>query len=45
MKIKKPMTDHAKDLLMKKLDKLSGGNEEIATAILNQSILMACGRI
>lgn len=39
MKIKKPMTDHAKDLLMKKLDKLSGGNEEIATAILNQSIL------
>lgn len=38
-KIKKPLaTDHAIDLVISKLNKLSGGNNEKAIEILNQSI-------
>jgi len=38
-KIKKPMTDRAKELLIGKLQKLSGGNPDLMIRILNQSIL------
>ena len=36
--IKAPMTDRAIELCMKRLDKLSGGDNDTAIAILNQSI-------
>ena len=38
-KIKKPMTDRAIELAVKKLDKLSEGNSSTAIEVLNQSIL------
>lgn len=37
--IKKPMSDKAIELAMKKLNDLSGGNNDTAIAILNQSIM------
>ena len=37
--IKKPMGDHAIKLAMKKLETLSGGNNDLAVKIINQSIL------
>lgn len=37
--IKKPMTDRAIELAVKKLDKLSGGNTDAAIEIINQSIM------
>lgn len=37
--MKKPMTGRAKELLLKKLEKLSHGDEEIKIAILEQSIV------
>ena len=37
--IKKPMTDRAIELAIKKLDKLSGGNTDAAIEIINQSIM------
>ncbi len=37
-KIKKPLTDKAESMAIKKLEKLSGGNEEVAIQILNQSV-------
>lgn len=37
-KIKKPLTDKAESMAIKKLEKLSYGNEELAIQILNQSI-------
>ena len=39
VKIKKPMTDKAKKLLIKNLEKLAPGNEQIKIEILNQSIM------
>ena len=39
VKIKKPMTDRAIELAIKKLDKLSGGDTDTAIAILEQSVL------
>lgn len=39
VKIKKPMTDKAVELAMKKLDKLSGGDAVTAVAILEQSVM------
>lgn len=38
-KIKKPITDRGKKLLMTELDKLAHGDDELKIAILNQSIL------
>ena len=38
-KLKKPMTDRAVELAIKKLDTMSGGNNEIAIKILEQSIM------
>ena len=38
-KIKKPMTDHAIDLFLKKLDKISGADDELAIKIIEESIL------
>lgn len=38
-KIKKPPTDYAKELLKKKLTKLSNGNVQLAIQIMNQSII------
>ena len=38
-KIKKPMTDKAIDLAIKKLDELSCGDNDIAVKIINQSIM------
>lgn len=38
-KIKKPMTDRAIELAMSKLDKMSGGDNDVAIQILEQSIL------
>lgn len=37
-KIRKPMTEHAIDLMIKKLDKLSGGDSDTAIQILEASI-------
>ena len=37
-KIKKPLTERAKKMALDKLEKLSGGNEELAIEILQQSI-------
>ena len=37
--IKKPMSDRAIELAISKLDKLSGGDTEVAIEIVNQSIL------
>jgi len=37
--LKKPATEHAKDLVHKKLEKLSGGSEVIKVLILEQSIV------
>lgn len=39
IKVKKPMTDYAKKLLSRKLERLSKGNEELAIEILEQSII------
>ena len=39
IKIKKPITDRGKKLLMTELDKLAHGDDELKIAILNQSIL------
>lgn len=39
IKVKKPMTDYAKKLLSRKLEKLSKGNDELAIEILEQSII------
>jgi hypothetical protein len=36
---KKPMTERAAKMIMKKLDKLSGGDEEIQIAILDKSVV------
>ena len=38
-KIKKPLTDRAIELAMKKLDDLSGGDNDIAIKIIEQSVL------
>lgn len=38
-KIKSPMTDRAKEMLVKKLEKLSNGNTNLMIEILNQSII------
>jgi hypothetical protein len=38
-KLRKPMTDNAVSLLEKKLDKLSGGDENIKIQILEESIM------
>jgi hypothetical protein len=38
VKIRKPMTDRAVELLLMDLDKLSGGDEDLKIKILNQSI-------
>ena len=38
-RIKKPMTNRALELLLKKLDKLGGENTRLKVDILNQSIL------
>ena len=38
IKLKKPMTDYAKELIKKELIKLSGSDEQLAIKILNQSI-------
>jgi len=38
IRIKKPATDYAQELVRKSLDKLSNGNEEVKIEILNQSI-------
>ena len=37
-KIKKPLTDKAKELIIKKLSKLSNGNGDIAIKIMENSI-------
>jgi len=37
-KLKKPMTDYAEHLILKKLDRLSNGHQPTAIAILEQSI-------
>lgn len=39
VKIKKPMTDRAIELAIRKLDRLSGGVADVAIAILEQSVL------
>ena len=38
-KIKSPLTDHAAELAIRKLNELSGGNQDVAIEILNQSIM------
>ena len=38
-KIKKPMSDRAVELAIEKLDKLSGGDTDLAVKIINQSIM------
>ena len=38
-KIKKPMTDRAVDIAIKKLNELSGGDNDMAVRILEQSIM------
>lgn len=37
--LKKPMTDHAVDLAIKKLDELSNGDNDMAVKILEQSVM------
>lgn len=37
-KMRKPLTNRAKELIMKKLEKLAPGNEEMQIAILDQSV-------
>ena len=38
-KIKKPMTDRAVELAIKKLNELSGGDNDIAIKIIEQSVM------